>query len=236
MRIDHSAPHSNGGAHFRRLLRQDVYEALLDEFLVGRFVPGERIRDEEIASRLGVSRTPIREALTRLSAAGLVDTSPNRFTRVSELVTPETAEAVDVLEALYVLALPRILAAASESDMLELELIARRIELTPDPDPYDALEALRFFGADQLGSSVLSTTIRAIQPRVLRVLRQRPHVLADAGGIARVSQLIEALHQRDLGSAERTARTLLRSIRASIARMEEQEHVGEGPAPDASRT
>lgn len=219
MRIDHDSAHGAGASHFRRLLRQDVYEALLEEFLVGEFAPGERIRDEEIAARLGVSRTPIREALTRLGSAGLVDTSPNRYTRVSELVSPEAVEAVVVLEALYVLALPRVVGAASDSDMLELELLARRIELSPDPDPYDVLEGLRGFGADRLGRCVLIAAIRSVQPRVLRILRQRPHVLAEAGGVPALSRLLDALVQRDLETAERMTRDLMQSIHASIDRM-----------------
>lgn len=146
---------------------------------------------------------------------------------MSELVTEETVEAVVVLEALYVLALPRIVAAASDSDMLELELIARRIELTPDPDPYDALEGLRYFGADRLGPSVLITAIRAIQPRVLRVLRQRPHVLAEAGGITPMSQLIASLLQRDLTAAEHTTRAVFRSVHASLRAMCRTENVGD---------
>lgn len=224
MRIENG--HAHGASQFRRLLRQDVYEALLEEFLVGRFVPGERIRDEEIAIRLGVSRTPIREALTRLTAAGLVDTSPNRYTRVSELFTPEAAEAAAVLEALYTLALPRVLDASTDSDMLELELLARRIELADDPDPYDALEGLRLFCADRLEPSVALQAIRGVQPRVLRVLRQCPNVLTTAGGIAPVSQMIDALIARDLDGAERTTRTLMRSIRASIEQMAGQKTTG----------
>lgn len=227
MRIDHGSAHGGSTSQFRRLLRQDVYDALLEEFLSGDFAPGERIRDEEIALRLGVSRTPIREALTRLSAAGLVDTSPNRYTRVSELVTPGAIEAAEILESLWLLALPRVLNTSTDSDMLELELLARRVELTDDPDPYDALEGLRLFCADRLGPSVLLFAIRGVQPRVLRVLRQRPQVLQNAGGICAISEIIYALLRRDLGEAERTTRALVRSIRSSIALMAESDPVEE---------
>lgn len=218
MRIDYGSGHGDTSP-FRRLLRQDVYDALLQEFLAGRFIPGERIRDEEIARRLGVSRTPVREALSRLNAAGLVDTAPNRYTRVSPLVTPETVEAAEVLEALYVLAVPRVLERATDSDILELELLARRIALSGEPDPYGAFEGIRHFCAEMVGPSVLLQAVRGVQPRVLRVLRQRPHVLRDAGGIATMSELIGALRRRDAGAAERTTRTLTRSIRRSIAEM-----------------
>ena len=56
----------------RSLLRDDVYRRLLDGIVDGTFVPGEQLKDGELAEWLGVSRTPVREALLRLGASGLV--------------------------------------------------------------------------------------------------------------------------------------------------------------------
>ena len=65
------------------VLGDEVYALLGEAILDGRLEPGERLRDQELAERLGVSRTPVREALQRLERTGLVEVSPNRFTRVS---------------------------------------------------------------------------------------------------------------------------------------------------------
>lgn len=65
------------------VLGDEVYALLGEAILDGRLRPGERLRDQELAERLGVSRTPVREALQRLERAGLVEVSPNRYTRVS---------------------------------------------------------------------------------------------------------------------------------------------------------
>ena len=54
----------------RSLLRDDVYVRLRDAIVDGTFAPGESLRDGELAEWLGVSRTPVREALLRLAAAG----------------------------------------------------------------------------------------------------------------------------------------------------------------------
>ncbi|MGH3141543.1 MAG: GntR family transcriptional regulator, partial [Gaiellales bacterium] len=51
-----------------------IREAIID----GRLAPGERLKEEELARELGLSRTPIREALAVLQAEGLVDTAPNK--------------------------------------------------------------------------------------------------------------------------------------------------------------
>ncbi|SDG49390.1 GntR family transcriptional regulator [Microbacterium pygmaeum] len=66
------------------VLGDEVYTVLGEAILDGRLPPGERLRDRELAGRLGVSRTPVREALQRLERAGLVEVSPNRYTRVSD--------------------------------------------------------------------------------------------------------------------------------------------------------
>lgn len=65
------------------VLGDEVYARLGEAILDGRLAPGERLRDQELAEWLGVSRTPVREALQRLERTGLVEVSPNRYTRVS---------------------------------------------------------------------------------------------------------------------------------------------------------
>lgn len=65
------------------MLGDEVYTLLGEAILDGRLSAGERLRDQELAEHLGVSRTPVREALQRLERTGLVEVSPNRYTRVS---------------------------------------------------------------------------------------------------------------------------------------------------------
>ncbi len=64
-------------------LGDEVYTRLGEAIVDGSLAPGERLRDHELADWLGVSRTPVREALQRLERVGLVDVSPHRYTRVS---------------------------------------------------------------------------------------------------------------------------------------------------------
>ena len=60
-----------------------VYEIVRSGIVDGRYEPGARLREEDLASDIGVSRTPVREALRRLDADGLVDFSPNRGAHVA---------------------------------------------------------------------------------------------------------------------------------------------------------
>jgi Bacterial regulatory proteins, gntR family len=72
--------------HRRGLLRDDVYISLRDAIVRGTLAPGERLRDAELATWLGVSRTPIREALLRLYLHVAQD--PERTTLWRLLISP----------------------------------------------------------------------------------------------------------------------------------------------------
>lgn len=64
-------------------LSDEVYARIGAAILDGTLAPGERLRDVDIATQLGISRTPVREALQRLERFGLVEVAVGRYTRVS---------------------------------------------------------------------------------------------------------------------------------------------------------
>lgn len=78
-----------------------VFDQILDAIHDGQLQPGEHINDTKLADTFGVSRTPVREALQRLREIGVVEASPNRFTRVAVVSPRETAEAMIVWRALF---------------------------------------------------------------------------------------------------------------------------------------
>jgi DNA-binding GntR family transcriptional regulator len=84
-------------------MREEAYQELRRLILEGELVPGERLRDQEIAAWLAVSRTPVREALTRLADEALVEMAPNRYTRVRP-IDPSDAEGYAIAAALHGLA------------------------------------------------------------------------------------------------------------------------------------
>jgi DNA-binding GntR family transcriptional regulator len=67
----------------KSLMRNDVYQNLKTWIVQGVLEPEEKLRDIDLAAQLGVSRTPVREALRRLEDEGLVETKHNAWTRVS---------------------------------------------------------------------------------------------------------------------------------------------------------
>lgn len=94
----------SSGIHKRSLLRDEVYESIRDAIIDGTFGPGERLKDPELEAWLGVSRTPIREALLRLERARLIIATPGRATIVAPVDSADTASARQVVAALHELA------------------------------------------------------------------------------------------------------------------------------------
>jgi DNA-binding GntR family transcriptional regulator len=78
-----------------------VFDRILTSVHEGTLLPGQRISDSELADQLGVSRTPVREALQRLREIGIIEASASRFTRVALVSPKQTADAMVVWVALY---------------------------------------------------------------------------------------------------------------------------------------
>lgn len=84
----------------RTLLRDRVTDSIRTAIIDGTLEPGERLHDESLIEWLGVSRTPIREALASLANEGLIEMAANRYTRVA---LPKPDEVLDALRTLGVL-------------------------------------------------------------------------------------------------------------------------------------
>ncbi|WP_315097768.1 GntR family transcriptional regulator [uncultured Cellulomonas sp.] len=110
----------------RTLLRDDVYRRLRDAIVDGTFAPGEQLKDLELATWLGVSRTPVREALMRLAHGGLVVTLPGRSTTVSTLDMRAVWDARDVVAAMHELAVREAVPAMTEADLAAMRDANRR--------------------------------------------------------------------------------------------------------------
>jgi DNA-binding GntR family transcriptional regulator len=87
-------------AQQRRSLRDHVYAMLRQRIVTGEIQPGAAIDDKEIASQLGISRTPVREAVKKLSDEHLVDVVAQSGTRVSRIDRHEVHQAYIIRRAL----------------------------------------------------------------------------------------------------------------------------------------
>lgn len=87
----------------KRPLKEDIFDVLHEKIIAGIYKPGDWLRQEDIATQLGVSMTPVREALDLLVSSGLAERVPYRGVRVREMSTKDIVEAYGlrlILEAL----------------------------------------------------------------------------------------------------------------------------------------
>ncbi|MEJ2867705.1 GntR family transcriptional regulator [Actinomycetospora sp. OC33-EN08] len=77
--------------------REAIVRQLRDEIVTGLLAPGTVLKDAELARRLGVSITPVREAVAQLTTEGLVDLAPNRIRRVSVVTRKNALDLMDVM-------------------------------------------------------------------------------------------------------------------------------------------
>lgn len=116
-------------------LRDDVEDLIA----TGVFPPGERLDEVQLATRFGVSRTPIREVLHQLAAAGLVELRPRRGAVVAAIPPDRLVEMFEVmaeLEALSGRLAARRLTAAGRQELLEAHEAGQAAAGRADPDAY----------------------------------------------------------------------------------------------------
>lgn len=78
-----------------------IAQRLIHDIVHGVYAPGQWIKEQEVAARFGVSRTPVRGAFRHVSRAGFIDVRPWRGARVLELSADDTRHVLDLLEAVY---------------------------------------------------------------------------------------------------------------------------------------
>jgi DNA-binding GntR family transcriptional regulator len=138
-----------------KLARERAYLALQQKMLSGEFPAGSPISEASLARELGISRTPLREAIGQLIAQGFLRPIPNRGTVVLEFGKRDIAEIYDVREALELYAVEKAaeapIRAAEVEELIRLadEMLALRVELEKTGQSrLNAAQMQRFVASD----------------------------------------------------------------------------------------
>lgn len=116
-------------------------QQLADLVLLGELKPGDRLDENKLAERFGVSRTPIREAIRQLGASGLIEIRPRRSAVVRSFDRTELSEAFEAMGEIEALCAARAAVRFNESERLRLRaLIATSEDITARKDRSAALE------------------------------------------------------------------------------------------------
>ena len=114
-----------------------VYRQLRHAILNGSFSPGQMLRQDELATQLGVSRSPLREALPRLEAEGIVVQHPRRGYAVTELRSDEIKEVFELRVLLETAIAKHAISNRTEADIAQVYEIAGRMRTIAEGAPQD---------------------------------------------------------------------------------------------------
>ena len=199
-------------------LGETTYERLRDMIFSGALTTGEALQEKKLADRLGVSRTPIREAITRLTTEGLVERTMGLTPVVRRLSANEFIEILHVRRLLEVEAAGR---AAETGGSEALKTIRAKIQTFRDGEIPTAAEHITV--DDQLHATVANLAGSRILAELIRDLRQKTKIF-DMGqvperfkpGIAEHLEIIDAILARDTARAQAAMRTHIDNVRSSV--------------------
>ncbi|WP_171240974.1 GntR family transcriptional regulator [Ruegeria sp. HKCCA5491] len=203
-----------------------AYQPLLDEIREGALLPGDRLREIELSERLGVSRTPVREAIRQLEADGLVTHVPRLGATVRSLDYAEVMELYEMRAVLEGTAARLAARAASDIELDELDVLNDRLaEAGTGPD---AVRINKIFHATLLDAAknrFLTKSTLSLQKALLIL---GPSQLLDseraASAVAEHRRIMVALKARDGAAAESEMRAHIQAAqRMRIRALQERD-------------
>ena len=197
-----------------------VAERLRDEIQHGSLAPGTRLRQNEVASRFGVSTTPVREAFAQLQAEGLVRIDPHRGAVVFHPTTEDLLEFYEIREVLESLAVARAIPKLRPDVVKELTALIERMRRTDDARRWLKLNDefhLRLYAcANRPRLSALIENLRdASTPYIHMYVAARPR---SGRSDDEHRAVLDACVRGDVRAAQEAIRVHLRSAAADLAR------------------
>ncbi len=153
-------------------LREIVYEELKRQIMVGEIAPGTRMMEVELADEMGVSRTPVREAIRKLEKEGLVTIEPRRGAYASDISAKDMVDILEVRQDLEGMAAGIAAQKITDEGRIELENIARSYKESVDREDIEEIikndEAFHKYIVGLSGNKTLIKMVSQVQELALR--------------------------------------------------------------------
>jgi DNA-binding GntR family transcriptional regulator len=192
-------------------MREEVYRTILEWIMAGELRPGEKLIDTDLAENLGVSRTPVREALRRLADKGLVETSASRWTRVTNISVEEAESIYPIIWQLEDLAIEMALPRITQSDLEKMRLSNLELEQAiTTGDPVLAYQADARFHETFIDLSHNSHLFHILEDLKIKHRRLEVHYFGGSGfalnSVNEHTEIIKAINNQDLEQAQEMIR------------------------------
>jgi DNA-binding GntR family transcriptional regulator len=218
-------PKDTGGPISRQPLHEQVADRVRDMIIEGRLPPGARVNESRLCEELGVSRTPMREAVRKLAGEGLIILRPGRSTLVRSFTAEEVKDMLDVIAELEAMAGRKACQVASDREIEEIRAVHDDMMMH-----FEAGERLLYFKLNQqihsmivevAKNGVLAEMHGILQARMKRIRfigHNAPQNWHDA--VSEHQEMIEALSERkgdDLAAIlQRHIRNTWKRVNAAI--------------------
>jgi len=190
-------------------MKRDLYERLKRSIISGELVPGVIINEQEIATRFGVSRTPVREALLILAHEGLVKALPRTGYIVTEFPVREVVDIFYVRELLEVEAAGMAAGRVKDEEVEALKQI--HYGILGSEDRLSGNREFHMAVADASGNARLAKMIGDFLDDVERILARDPLIVSDEH-----NPLIDALANHDRDGAREAMRSHIRQVQERV--------------------
>lgn len=196
-------------------LRDVVFHTLRDAILTGKLVPGERLMENQLAEKLGVSRTPIREALRMLELENLVELVPRKGAQVLEMTAKDIINVLEIREVLESLATSQACTKMTASEMEELKALQLQFEELCHSNNSEELVAVDEKFHDLIFASTENDKLVQIFNNLrIQLYRYRmAHVKLDSSRVALINHhrnIITAIENKDPDAGAKAAQDHIR--------------------------
>ena len=188
-------------------LNERVYDELRTRILTRREPAGAKLSLHALADEIGVSRSPVHHALTRLVSEGLLTVQPRRGYFVTPVTARAVAEGYDVRLALELLAAERTVGSVDESQLQRFTDLLETTDAAISHEEWDAANAA--FHEHQIelaGNALLSRFYRELSVNLMMQVIRGGHVEGHANLVTEHRRIVEAFVAADVDSAERAIR------------------------------
>ena len=208
-----------------------AYNSIREYILDGHLDENSRLTEEFLAARLGISKSPIREALTRLESEGLIRIEPRRGAYLRTFSLKSTEELYEVREALESHAMRTAKITPAILEKLKRTMAEMNTHLANDDEARYIEEDIRFHSilAQASENSTLCAILENVQNQI-RLFRRKTYDLSSSRAPNDHAAIVRELEKGDLLAAERAMRQHIANVRALLIEFLAREAAGRVPS------
>jgi DNA-binding GntR family transcriptional regulator len=202
-------------------LRDVVFNALRKAILTGDLKPGERLMEKQLAEKMGVSRTPIREAIRKLELEGFVVMVPRKGAQVADITEKDIQDVLEVRGSLEALAVKLASEKMGKEQLEQLkEAMKSFTEASKEQDIDQMIEKDVEFHDIIFGATQNEKLIQIINNLREQIHRYRGAYLKSFDNVSKIGkehqQIVDAIENKDMEKAEKIAMTHIKNQEKAV--------------------